>query len=239
MKMALTLIVVTALWWLASAIIDLRILPSPWVVFEAFGNNIGLILAHTGYSLFRLGGGAGLALLVSVPVGMCMGYYRIVDKLLAPAMYIFAPMPKVAFLPLILLFLGLTENARIFLVFLTLVFPLAIAMRDAVRGIPEDVYAPLVAAKRSHLFILYHVVFLGGLPAIFTTLRLSLSVGISVLFISETFGTRMGLGYFIMDSWVTIRYPAMFAGILAMGILGLGLTALVDFLQKIICPWAK
>jgi len=238
-KKIVVLSVLTLLWWLASVAVDRSILPAPLTVFDALIHNRSVILSHAWYSLRRIGGGVGLALLVSIPIGMFMGYYRMIDSLFSPVIYILSPTPKITFLPLIMLFLGLGDNARIFLVFLTLVFPLIVALRDAIKKIPDDVYAPLIAAKCSHVFILYHIVFLGGLPAIFTALRLSLAVGISVLFISENFGTRMGLGYFIMDSWMTIRYPAMFAGILSMGILGFVLTAFVDFLQKKICPWAE
>ena len=237
-KMAVPVALICA-WWLVAVVVDRRILPTPPVVFETLVSNRSVILSHAWYSLVRLGGGIGLALLVSIPVGMLMGYYKFIDGLLSPAIYILAPTPKIAFLPLIMLFLGLGDNARIFLVFITIVFPVIVALRDAVKKIPEDVYTPLIAAKCSPIYIFYNVVFLGGLPAIFTALRLSLAVGISVLFISENFGTRMGLGYFIMDSWMTIRYPAMFAGILAMGILGLLLTAFVDFAQKIVCPWTR
>jgi NitT/TauT family transport system permease protein len=187
--------------------------------------------------LLRLAGGVGLALAVGAPIGFLMGYYKLVDGALSPIMYILAPTPKIAFLPLIMLFLGLGDQAKIFLVFLTIVFQVFVTMRDAVQKISEDVYAPLIAAKCSQLFIFFNVVLPASLPAAFTAVRLGLATGIAVLFVSENFGTRAGLGYFIMDSWMTIRYPAMFAGILAMGAMGFVLTALVDFTQKRVCAW--
>ena len=238
-KKAVAIAILIILWWLAAVVVNNRILPSPAVTFWAFVENWESISFHALHSLRRLGGGVGLALLISIPIGMLMGYFKAIDTFFAPIIYILAPIPKVVFLPLIMLFLGLGDIARIFLLFITISFPITIALRDAVKKIPADVYAPLIAAKLSPLFIFYNVAFLGGLPAVFTAVRLSLAVGMSVLFISENFGTRMGLGYFIMESWTMVRYPAMFAGILAMGTLGIILTALVNFLQKRICPWTK
>ena len=232
-------LVLFLIWHIAAVLLYRRILPTPLITFEALIANRQVIWTHTLYSLTRIGAGVGLALLVSIPMGMAMGYFKTLDKLLAPVTYILAPIPKIVFLPLIMVLMGMGETSRVSLLFLTIAFPITLATRDATRRIPQDLYAPLLAAKRSQSFIFYHVVFLGGLPAVFTALRLSLAVGISVLFISENYGTRIGLGHFIMDSWITLRYPSMFAGILSMGILGVILTALTDLAQKIICPWAK
>jgi NitT/TauT family transport system permease protein len=75
------------------------------------------------------------------------------------------------------------------------------------------------------------------LPDLFTSLRISVGTSISVLFFAENFATRFGIGYFIVDSWLKLDYVAMFAGIVAIALMGLALFGFLDFLEKKICKW--
>jgi NitT/TauT family transport system permease protein len=133
----------------------------------------------------------------------------------------------------------LGSGPKIFIVFIIMLFMVIITLRDAVKKIPEELYYPFITAKRSNFFMITHIVIPAAAPEIFTAVRLGLATGISVLFIAETFGTVWGLGFFIMDRWMRIDYPAMYSGILMMGIAGLSCAGLVDYLHVKICPWAK
>jgi NitT/TauT family transport system permease protein len=76
------------------------------------------MLIHTGYSLKRLFGGIALAIGIGAPIGILIGYFKRIDTVLSPLVYILGPLPKIAFLPLIMLFLGLGDSSKIFIVFI-------------------------------------------------------------------------------------------------------------------------
>ncbi len=82
-----------------------------------------------------------------------------------------------------------------------------------------------------------HVFIPACLPKIFTSLRISLGTAMAVLFLTETFATVRGIGFFILDASMRGRYQEVFAGIIAMSLMGLILFMIVDFLEKKICPW--
>jgi NitT/TauT family transport system permease protein len=75
------------------------------------------------------------------------------------------------------------------------------------------------------------------LPQLFSAIRISVGIGIAVLFLAENYATSYGMGYFIMNNWVMINYPRMFAGIVALGLIAATVLAAIDLLQRLLCPW--
>jgi NitT/TauT family transport system permease protein len=78
-----------------------------------------------------------------------------------------------------------------------------------------------------------------SLPGILTALRISLGTALSVLFFTETFGTELGMGYFIMDAWMRVDYTDMFSGIFVLSIMGLTLFIMLDVIEHICCRWKR
>ncbi|MCL2015959.1 MAG: ABC transporter permease [Defluviitaleaceae bacterium] len=226
-----------AFWKIMAIILDVRILPHPEDVLINYIQNFPNIMLHTWYSMRRLMLGIGLALLVGGPIAVAIGYFPKFSDFVSPLVYVFAPIPKVAFLPLVMLFLGIGDSAHIFLIFFVMVFQIIITIRDAVNKIPHELYYPFFVAKCNIGFIIVHIVLPAILPGIFTSIRIGLAIGLSVLFIAETFGTTRGLGFFMFDSWGRLNYLNMYTGILAVGVTGFVLTYLVDLLHKYLCVW--
>jgi len=197
------------------------------------------MLVHTLYSLWRLLAGVALSMVAGTALGVIIGYCKTPRRLLSPLIYALAPVPKIALLPLVMLLFGIGEMAKIFIIFIVMVFQVIIAVVGAVRHIPEEYYLPLRAVRAGHLFIIRKVVLPASLPELFTALRIGLATGISVLFFSETFGTRWGLGFYIMDRWMRLDYRHMALGIVMMAIIGWGATTLTDLVEKRICRWRK
>lgn len=197
------------------------------------------LMIHTLYSLWRLFAGIVLSMAVGTVLGVIIGYCKTPRRLLSPIIYALAPVPKVALLPLVMLIFGIGEAAKIFIIFIVMVFQVVIAVTGAVRNIPEEYFLPLRTVRAGHLFIIYKVVLPASLPELFTALRIGLATGISVLFFSETFGTRLGLGFYIMDRWMRLDYRHMALGIVMMAIIGWGATTLTDLAEKRICRWRK
>ena len=237
MRKLVSLAVFIIFWHLMAIHIDLRILPSPVQVMEAIINNYENILVHTGHSLRRIFLGMSSAVILGVICGVALGYYKILDDIFSPYIYIFAPVPKISLLPLIMLFFGIGEFPTIFIIFLITVFLVVLAAMGAVKNIPRQYFAPLKTIKASDAYILKNIVFFAILPEVFTSIKIALATSISVLFFAETFGTRHGLGFYINDMWARFDYRQMYAGIVILGLIGYLLAALINAAEKIIIPW--
>ncbi len=215
------------------------ILPPPHKVLFAFTSNFGSELGkHFLASLKRVVISILLAIGIASPLGILIGQISSLDRLISPFIYLIYPVPKVVFVPLIILFLGVGDLAKILMIFIILFFQILVLTRDSATSLRPEIILSVksLGARRRDLFL--HVFLPASLPAIFTGIRQSIGTAIAVLYVAELFATQYGLGYYIYLTGSTLfDYPSMYAGIFAMGILGFGLYFLTDFLERIVCPW--
>lgn len=225
-------------WWLLSVLTGGRIIPDPRTVARAFGLLFfGVLWKHVLASLARVFGALLIAGLAAVPLGVAMGRRKGLDRALSPLAYVLYPVPKIALLPIAMLLFGLADASKITIVFLVLFFQLLVAVRDASRAIPDQYYLSMRSLGAGRFAALRFVTLPALLPQVFAALRIGLGTALAVLFFAETFGTRLGLGYFVMESWMRVAYPEMYAGIAALGITGLALFLGLDGLQRRACRW--
>ena len=226
------------LWQVAASWLQLPIIPSPGIVlvnlFQVF---LSQIAAHGLYSMWRIVAGVLLAVLVGVPLGLCMGYFSKWDRLLSPLVYLTYPIPKIALLPVVMLLFGLGEVAKILMIFLIVVFQVIVAVRDGVKGIPKETYYPLYSLGADFLDIFREILIPASMPKFLTALRVAMATAVSVLFFTETFGTQYGMGYFIMDAWLRVNYLEMYSGIVVLSTIGLILFGTIDYLERKLCGW--
>ena len=201
--------------------------------------DINNLLLHGAYSMRRLLIGGGGAVFTGLVIGVITGYFEIPRRILSPLVYVLAPVPKITLLPLVMMTFGIGDMAKIFLIFIIMVFQVIFAVSGAASRIPAEYFLPLKAAKAGTFFIIWRVVLPACMPELFTAVRIGLATGISALFFAEAFGTRRGLGFFIMDSWTRLNYPNMLQGIVSMALLGLALTVLTDLIERYVCRWRK
>ena len=123
------------------------------------------------------------------------------------------------------------------MIVLIILFQLAVSMRDALLAIPEEHFAVTRSLGASTWGLLRHLLLPAALPAALSALRIAIGTAISVLFVTETYGTTEGLGYYISDAWMRIDYLDMYAGIALLSLMGVGLFILIDLLKAILCPW--
>lgn len=232
------LIVSHLVWYLASLIINKPILPSPFVVYQAFGSLVNAQLGwHIIVSLRRIFIGMGLALLSGSGLGLLMGRSRVWNNLLDPIIYLTYPIPKLALLPMIMLLFGLGEVSKITLIVL-IVFPqVVLSVRDAVQGIPEHLYDIYQCMQGSSWHKFKDITLPASFSAVLSTSRISLGTAISVLFFTENYGTKYGMGYFIMDAWTRMDYPMMYGAILVLSGIGFVLFILIDIIGMTTMRW--
>lgn len=233
-------VLLLVLWYVIAAIMQLPIVPTPDKVFLKLGHVFRqYILVHAARSLWRIAAGLGLAVLVGYPLGVLMGYFKRADRFLSPVVYLTYPIPKIALLPILMLLAGVGELSKILMIFLIIVFQVVVAVRDAIRTLPVETYYPLYSLGASFPQVFRFVIMPASLPKFITAIRVAMATAVSVLFFTETFGTKFGMGYYIMDAWLRVNYLEMYAGIVVLSLMGLLLFGLIDAFEYAACHWQR
>lgn len=193
----------------------------------------GLLLKYIVASLFRVSWGFALAVLLGVPVGLLLGWYTRAFQAFNPLIQIFRPISPIAWIPLAILWFGVTDAAPIFLIFLASVFPITVSAMAAVQNM-QPVYlraAQNFGLSRGELF--RQVILRATLPQIITGIRIALGVAWLVVVAAEMIAVNSGLGYLIIDARnAGKRYDLVVAGMVMIGLIGLVLDLLVRQLEK-------
>ncbi len=239
LALIIDLLLLLLLWHVAAVSLDRSFLPSPWKVLAAFTAEVqGPLLMHAWASMKRvlLSVLAGTAL--AAPLAVLAAESRLLDSFLSPLVYFLYPTPKIVFLPIIVFLLGLGDPSIIFLISLIVFFQVYVIVRDALAGVPVatlDSLASLGGRRWHRLRYLYAPLSLG---AVLTALKVSVGTSIAVLFIAESIGNNVGLGYYIVvDQWNRFAYPKVYAGVLMIAALGSALFGLLSWLEARSTRW--
>jgi NitT/TauT family transport system permease protein len=226
-------------WQIMAMIVNMPILPEPIKVFTVFFEELGNgLLNHFAYSFWRVFAGMMLSVLLAVPVGLAIGGSKRLNRIFSPLIYLLYPIPKVVFVPVVILFLGIGETAKIAILFLILFFQVVVLVRDQAAGLSPQLIQSLNSLGAGRRALFRFVYLPASLPAILTALRQSIGTAVAVLYITELSATKYGLGYYIYYNGSTLLdYPAMYAGVIAMSLLGLGMYFSVDWLERLWCKW--
>lgn len=236
---ALTIAVILALWKLVSLSVHAAVLPPPEVAAVAFAKALGtkIFWLHFKASALRSIAAMALAFGVGFPLGVLIGGSKRVEAVLSPFVFLTYPIPKIVLLPLVFLLLGLGDTAKIAMISLILGYQVLVATRDGVHNIPPEYLDSVRSLGAGGWRVVNEVLAPGALPHGFTALRLNAGVSVAVLFFVESFATRYGLGYMIMDAWGRMDYEGMFTGIFGMSFLGVLLYEGVNLLERRACAW--
>jgi NitT/TauT family transport system permease protein len=229
------LLVVYGLWDGAVLLSNSDIFPRPYQVFLGIVELIqrGVLLKYVVASLFRVSIGFTLAVVIGVPFGLLLGWFRPAFLAFNPLIQILRPISPIAWIPIAILWFHVDDRAPIFLIFLSSVFPITVTSIAAVQNI-QPVY---VRAARnfglSRLDLFRRVIFPACLPQIITSLRISLGIAWLVVVAAEMIAVNSGLGYLIIDARnAGKRYDLVVAGMLMIGSIGLILDLLIRRLER-------
>jgi NitT/TauT family transport system permease protein len=210
---------------------------TPIAVAQSFVENFGEIAKHFVASGFRVIAVFSLLWFWPFPAGLGMGQIR-AWIIFSPLVYITYPIPKIVFFPIILLFLGPTEAAKILTIVLILFFQILVPVRDESLNLRPELLNSVKSLGAGRRALFGFVYLPSSLPIVLTTVRLSVGTAVAVLYFTEVTATYLGLGYYIfVTSGTLFDYAATYAGAIAMGLLGLVLYFFVDWLEKRLCPW--
>jgi NitT/TauT family transport system permease protein len=232
--------VVLALWYVLHAAVDSAAIPSPYETVVNFVRIFpGTLSVHMLASVSRIAAAVLLSLLFGSALGLWLGMSKRADRWVAPVVYLLYPLPKIAFLPILMILFGLGNTPKIILILVIIIFQFVLAARDGVRDIPKELYDSVRSLGLGRASLVRHLVLPACAPKIFTALRIGVGVSISVLFFCENFATTYGIGYFIMNAWAMGDYVEMFSGVLLLGLFGLLAFYLIDLLEGRVCRWVK
>jgi NitT/TauT family transport system permease protein len=221
-------------WWAIVIVTHSVVFPTPWQVVTGTVELIrdGTLWQHIGASLFRVGTGFGLAVIVAVPLGLWMGWVKGAYLTLNPLFQMLRPISPIAWIPIAILWFGVGDMSPIFLIFISSVFPMVVQTVAGVHTI-EKRYLRAAAnfgVSRSTLF--RQVVIPAVLPQIIVGMRIGLGVAWLVVVAAEMIALRSGLGYLIIDSRnAGNRYDLVVAGMIIIGLIGLLLDGLMRLLE--------
>lgn len=232
---------ILGLWYIAAVVIDHPVIPLPHIVIARFVTALSTqeLYIHLFASIGRVFLGSIIAIAIGLPLGIITGINKKANAIISPILYLLYPLPKIAFLPVFMVLLGIGNLSKISLIATIILFPTAIAIRDGIQEIHNEYFMLQRAFHLSQKEVYKHILLPGIIPRLFSSLRITLGISLSVLFISENFATTTGLGYYIMNNWVMANYIGMYVGIMALGLLGLFLYVCLEVIEYWVIPYRK
>jgi NitT/TauT family transport system permease protein len=231
------------LWGLITAFgnIDPKFLPSPQLVFKAFTElwSTGELLKDIIASLWRVCVGFLLAALCAIPVGILMGSFASIRALLEPIFALVRYMPAPAFIPLLILYLGIGEEPKITLIFIGVFFFNSLMVMDTVKFVPKDLIETTYILGGNRWQTLTQVILPYVLPGIIDACRINLAAAWQLVIVSELIAATEGLGRRISVAGRFLRTDEIFVGLIVIGIIGLIFDLVFQYILKITCKWAE
>ncbi len=234
-----------ALWFAATNLgwVKPLFLPAPQAVWEQMiavaqdGFADASLLTHIGWSALRVFSAFALAVVTAIPLGILMGVNRIARGIFDPLVEFYRPLPPLAYLPLVVIWMGIGEGSKVLLIYLAMFAPLALSARAGVRSVAIEQIHALYSMGASRGQVLRHVIMPAALPEMLTGMRIAIGFGWTTLVAAEMVAATAGLGFMVLSASKFMVTEVVIMGILVIGLLAL----LFDFgmraLERRLVPW--
>ena len=241
-----TVVALFALWWTATHMGWIRdlFLPTPERIYNAFvsamkGDIQGgkALPEHFIWSLIRVFSAFFLAILTAVPVGILMGVSRTMRGIFDPPIEFYRPLPPLAYLPLIVIWFGIDETAKIILIYLACFAPLAMAARAGVKSVTIEQINAAYSMGASKAQVVWHVIVPAALPEILTGMRIAIGFGWTTLVAAEMVAATEGLGQMVLNASNFLRTDIVIMGIIVIGVVAYLFDLLMRKVESILVPW--
>lgn len=222
-------------------IVDEVFLPTPSAVvvslFQSFGSPE--FWGHIGISVYRVFMGFLLACLIGIPLGILAGTFKFAESFILPMSEFIRYMPAAAFIPLIMVWAGIGETAKILVIFIGCFFQLILMVADDTNRISKDLLYASYTLGANRKQVIFKVIIPALLPKLMTTLRLIMGWAWTYLVVAELVAANNGLGYFIMKAQRFLDTESIFVGIIVIGLLGLIIDRAFAIANKKLFPWVE
>ena len=241
-----TVIAIFALWWVATHLGWIRdiFLPTPERIVRSFveawrGDIQGgkPLWEHFWWSLLRVFSAFIFACITAIPAGIAMGVSRIARGIFDPPIEFYRPLPPLAYLPLIVIWFGIEETAKIVLIYLACFAPLAMAARAGVKSVMLEQINAAYSMGASKWQVIWHVVIPASMPEIFTGMRIAIGFGWTTLVAAEMVAATAGLGQMVLNASNFLRTDVVIMGIVVIGAVAYAFDLLMRYIERLVVPW--
>ena len=232
-------VVLVVIWFMASKNSKNMYFPSLESIWRVFIGELdsGRFQTNLWSSLVNLALGLACGIAVGVVVGLAVGQSRTAREILDPYLQFARAIPQVALVPVIIGALGIAAGPKIWAIAFATIWPVLLNTIDGVRAIDPGIRDMSHAYRIPHWLNLRKVVLPAAMPQIAAGVRVSLSIAVVIVVVSEIYGSTIGLGYFINQSGSTFNVAATWAGTIAIGVLGYVLNVLFMVTEKFTLKW--
>lgn len=226
-------------WGTRSGWITSLTLPRPSDVLETFGElyQSGLLFKHLVPSLTRLAVGAALGVSVGVSIGVLIGLFSYIRSGLVPLVAAIFPIPKIALLPLFVIWFGIDEGSKYALIAFGTFTPTVVATYGAVDNVDRTLIRMGQSFGLSWISIVRKIVLPGAMPGILSGLRISLAIAIILLVAAEMLGAEFGIGAYILEAGSLYDLERLFAGVVILSLLGVMVSATIGIIERKLLGW--
>ncbi|MCH7883454.1 ABC transporter permease [Patescibacteria group bacterium] len=224
-----------------SGFLNSALFPSPYKVASALWSMIitGTIFSDIRDSLWRLFAGLFLGSLMGIFLGLLTGRVKFFASVFSPLIQLLRPLPAVAIIPLVIVWFGIDDGAKIFSISFAVFFPVWINAHVGAQQIPRAFLWSAKLLTRSTIKTFRNVIFPATLPFIIVGVRTGIAIGFVMVFVSELAGASSGLGYRISITHLAYRIDAMIAALIVLGALGATVDQLFVFFTNRFFTWLK
>jgi taurine transport system permease protein len=192
---------------------------------------------HFWWSLVRVFAAFVFACVTAIPVGIAMGVSRIARGIFDPPVEFYRPLPPLAYLPLIVIWFGIEETAKIVLIYLACFAPLAMAARAGVKSVMLEQINAAYSMGASKWQVIWHVVIPASMPEIFTGMRIAIGFGWTTLVAAEMVAATAGLGQMVLNASNFLRTDVVIMGIVVIGAVAYAFDLLMRYIERLVVPW--
>jgi NitT/TauT family transport system permease protein len=237
----LAFIVIVACWETASQLrwLPPLFMPAPSEVVSALHALLaeGKLVTHIAASLQRIVSGWLLGSIAGIAIGLAMGIFVLARSVGLPIVSALFPIPKIALLPLFILWFGIGEPSKVATIALGVFFPTVVSAFSAVDNVPRNLIRMAQSFGLSTRMIVFKVIIPGAMPGILAGFRISSSIALILVVAAEMIGTQVGIGAFVLAAGNLMQIDQLIAGVVLLSLIGLSVSALLSFAEKIVLRW--
>ena len=228
-------------WWAFVVIAEVPeyIVPSPLDVFPRLIEDFDRLVEESMVTMQEIFLGYFLAVVLAIPLGLLLAMNDMAKRALYPAVVFIQLIPKIAVAPLFLVWFGFGMQSKVLLVFLLTYFPLLLASMAGFSILDDRLLHLTRSMGASQLQTFRYLRLPSALPIIFSGLKTSATIAATAAIVAEFVGANKGLGYLLLEATSTLDTELIFAIILVLTLIGIGLNYLVEFVEYFTTPWTR
>ena len=238
-----SIIAILAIWELTcrSGLVSALYLPSPSAIVATGWEMVasGELLVNARASLFRIVTGLLLGSAAGIAIGLATGFSRLAEAVGNPVIHALYPVPKIALLPLIILWLGIGELSKVTIISLGVFFPVVINTYSGVKNVDPLLVKVAVSFRAGRVSLIRQVILPGALPVIFAGLKLAAGTSLLLLVAAEMIAAKEGLGAMILHYGDLMLTTKLMVGVLTLSLLGVLFNHGLNWIERKLIPWRQ